>query len=119
MEALKGKGIGSVLLGGMDRGIDYEPLCDYLMGCPADNPRYLIFMPDSGLRVGKMLRERGFDPGRMVLTGGLQEAVGKAKELTPAGSICLLSPAAASYGFFKNFEERGDRFQEYVKENEG
>ena len=118
MEALKGKGIGSVLLGGMDRGIDYEPLCDYLMGCPADNPRYLILMPDSGVRVGKMLRERGFDPGRMVLTGGLQEAVGKAKELTPAGSICLLSPAAASYGFFKNFEERGEKFQEYVKGNE-
>ena len=25
-----------------------------------------------------------------------------------------MSPAAASYGVFKNFEERGDKFKEYV-----
>lgn len=62
-----------------------------------------------------MLREKGFDERRMILTSGLAEAVQKAKEVTPKGSVCLLSPAAASYGFFKNFEERGDRFQEYVR----
>ena len=115
MEALKAKGIGSVLLGGMDRGIDYTPLCDYLMGCPADNPRYLILMPDSGLRIEKTLLQRGFDPGRMAVADGLEDAVRKAKALTPKGEICLLSPAAASYGFFQNFEERGDKFQEYVR----
>ena len=115
MEALKAKGIGSVLLGGMDRGIDYTPLCDYLMGCPADNPRYLILMPDSGLRIEKTLLQRGFDSGRMAVADGLEDAVRKAKALTPKGEICLLSPAAASYGVFQNFEERGDKFQEYVR----
>lgn len=115
MEALKDKGIGSILLGGMDRGIDYDSLCDYLTGCDPNNPRYVILMPDSGVRVHQMLVERGFDPARMVVTTGLEQAVEKAKELTPKGTVCLLSPAAASYGFFKNFEERGDRFQEYVK----
>ena len=45
------------------------------------------------------------------------EAVGMAKEVTEKGKICLLSPAAASYGFYKNFEERGDHFQNLVKEN--
>lgn len=115
MEALKDKGIGSILLGGMDRGIDYDSLCDYLTGCDPNNPRYVILMPDSGVRVHQMLVERGFDPARMVVTTGLEQAVEKAKELTPKGTVCLLSPAAASYGFFKNFEERGDRFQAYVK----
>ena len=28
---------------------------------------------------------------------------------------CVLSPAAASYGIFKNFEGRGNAFKEYVK----
>lgn len=115
MEALKDKGIGSILLGGMDRGIDYDSLCDYLTGCDPNNPRYVILMPDSGIRVHQMLVERGFDPARMVVTTGLEQAVEKAKQLTPKGTVCLLSPAAASYGFFKNFEERGDRFQAYVK----
>ena len=30
---------------------------------------------------------------------------------------CLLSPAAASYEFFKNFEEKGERFETIVKNN--
>ena len=46
----------------------------------------------------------------------LEDAVKLAKEVTAKGKVCLLSPAAASYGIFKNFEERGDRFQELVKE---
>ncbi len=115
LKALAGEGVGSILLGGMDRGIDYDSLVDYLVAAPKDNPAFLILMPDSGIRVAKMLREKGFDERRMILTSGLAEAVQKAKEVTPKGSVCLLSPAAASYGFFKNFEERGDRFQEYVR----
>jgi len=37
-----------------------------------------------------------------------------ARENTRPGSICLLSPAAASYDMFKNFEERGKVFKEKV-----
>ena len=43
-------------------------------------------------------------------------AVKKAKEVTKKNTICLLSPAAASYGFFKNFEERGNKYKELLKE---
>ena len=45
----------------------------------------------------------------------LAEAVETAKQVSQKGSVVLLSPAAASYGFFKNFEERGDRYQMYIK----
>ena len=44
------------------------------------------------------------------------EAVDIAKEITEKGKICLLSPAAASYNNYKNFEERGNHFQSLVKE---
>ena len=47
----------------------------------------------------------------------LEKSVELAVKLTRMGKVCLLSPAAASYGTFKNFEERGDRFKEYVKKN--
>ena len=45
----------------------------------------------------------------------LQGAVALAKEITPSGKSCILSPAAASYGYFKNFEERGEVFQQLIK----
>ena len=35
-------------------------------------------------------------------------------DLLKPGKALILSPAAASYGFFKNFEERGRRFKELV-----
>ena len=114
MKALAAEGVGSILLGGMDRGIDYTSLVEFLMQAPADNPAYLILMPDSGIRVGEMLLEKGFDRSRLIFTDGLEQAVQQAKLVTPKGKVCLLSPAAASYGFFKNFEERGEAFQKYV-----
>ena len=37
-----------------------------------------------------------------------------AKEVTAKGKACVMSPAAASYGIFKNFEERGEVFKKLV-----
>ena len=42
------------------------------------------------------------------------EAVKKAYEVTTSGKSCLLSPAAASYEAFKNFEEKGRKYKEYI-----
>ena len=47
----------------------------------------------------------------------MQMAVSFARKLTKKGSVCLLSPAASSYGFFKNFKERGELFKRLVKED--
>ena len=45
----------------------------------------------------------------------LEGAVNRAYHITDSGAV-ILSPAAASYGYFKNFEERGDRFASIVRE---
>jgi UDP-N-acetylmuramoylalanine-D-glutamate ligase len=42
------------------------------------------------------------------------EFLGIALRFTKPGAICLLSPAAASYNEFQNFEMRGKRFKELV-----
>ncbi|MBR4168385.1 MAG: UDP-N-acetylmuramoyl-L-alanine--D-glutamate ligase [Lachnospiraceae bacterium] len=97
----------TVLIGGMDRGINYDELISYIR----KNPGYTyIFMYDSGKRILKTLK----DLPNCHYAGDLKNAVDMAKKLTPEGYAVILSPAAASYGFFKNFEERGDKFREYA-----
>ena len=102
--------VGTLIIGGMDRGICYDVLVEFLKGYKLDN---IICMYDTG----KLLYDRLKDCGdkNVVLVDDLENAVVKAKDITPKGKVCLMSPAAASYGFFKNFEERGDKFKEYIK----
>lgn len=107
------KDTDSVLIGGMERGIDYTVLVEYLVTCAVP---HIILMEATGERIYTeiMAKEPSF-PERFILVKDLEEAVAVAKKVTAKGKVCLLSPAAASYGIFKNFEERGDVFQQLVK----
>ena len=102
----------TILVGGMDRGIDYTPLPDFLTTSEVN----VICMEASGKRVYDMLSESAEDLSRIYYVPHLEDAVKLAAEITPEGRSCVLSPAAASYGIFKNFEERGDVFKKLVKE---
>lgn len=106
--------VGSLILGGMERGVNYDALVDYLL---TSGPPRIILMPDTGLRIHRMLRQKNeaFCGERVLPVQNLAEAVAAAKKHTPQGTSCLFSPAAASYGFFKNFEERGEAFQALVR----
>ena len=101
----------TILIGGMDRGIDYTSLVDYFKDCNVN----VICMEASGKRVYDMIQSADYtDLSRIHLVEHLDDAVKLAAEITPEGMSCVMSPAAASYGIFKNFEERGDAFKECV-----
>lgn len=104
------KDVNTVIIGGMDRGIHYDDFAMYLGNSDVEN---IILAYDTGKRIYEKMEN-----DRAILVKDLEEAVEVAKKVTKKGMACLLSPAAASYGFFKNFEERGDRFKELVKKNE-
>ncbi|MFV0479515.1 MAG: UDP-N-acetylmuramoyl-L-alanine--D-glutamate ligase [Anaerorhabdus sp.] len=103
--------VDTVLIGGMDRGIDYQPLVEFLDKSSVNN---IILMYASGRKIALMNSLK--KPVTLVTT--LKEAVALAKKVTAPGKICLLSPSAASYGDFKNFEDRGEQFKELVKSYE-
>lgn len=102
---------GTVLIGGMDRGIEYRELEDTLY---VRNDLEIIFMYATGKRIYEELQKQNHTHLRMHLVKDLNAAVNLAKEITPKGTICLLSPAASSYDSFKNFEERGEVFERLV-----
>ena len=115
IQALKSvPNVGSVLIGGMDRGIEYDDLISYLSKDPVP---HIILMEATGRRIYQEIQQNYPDfhsPHRLLLVDTLKEAVTAARGLTPPGSACILSPAAASYGIFRNFEERGDVFKKLV-----
>ena len=105
------KDVDTLILGGLDRGIDYSIIIDYLANSKINN---IIFIGNAGHRICQMLTEASITSKRFFMAENYDEVVKFAMENTRPGSICLLSPAAASYDMFKNFEERGKVFKKKV-----
>ncbi len=101
-----------ILIGGMDRGIDYRELEDWLY----THPRlHVIFMYATGKRIYEELKEKNHLHAGMHVCQDLEEAVHTGAALCHPGGILLLSPAASSYDHFRNFEERGEVFAQLVE----
>lgn len=102
--------VNTLIFGGMDRKIDYQDFIKFLKESTIEN---LICMPSTGTTIGKVLEKETSKNIFYVTT--LEEAHDIAKKVTKKEMSCLLSPAASSYEYFKNFEEKGQKFEEIVK----
>jgi UDP-N-acetylmuramoylalanine--D-glutamate ligase len=105
--------IDTVILGGFDRGIEYDILYPFLNTSGVSN---IIFVGEAGARMNKEFNKYGAENINFYLAADYKQVVKFASEITQKGHICLLSPAAASYDMFKNFEERGDTYKKNVRE---
>lgn len=101
--------IDTLIFGGMDRHIDYTDFIEYLK---TGKVRNLIAMPTTGIQIANALKEEKNLNVYTVET--LEEAVAVAKQVTEKGKSCLLSPAASSYEYFKNYKEKGDCYKRLV-----
>lgn len=119
IQALKTlKDTDTILIGGMDRGIDYRELIEYLSQSQVP---HIILMEATGKRIFEEIAADYPDfenPSRLLFAEHLKDAVRIAKKVTRPGRSCVMSPAAASYGIFRNFEERGEEFKRLVLQNE-
>ena len=94
--------------GGYDKDSKYEEWIDAFDG----KVKYLVLLGQTKEKIAKAARERGFE--NVIMTESLEEAVATCARLANPGEAVLLSPACASWGMFKNYEERGDMFKEFV-----
>ena len=102
------KNVNFLLLGGFDRGIDYEPLVTYLK---ENVLPYILITGQAGQTIKGKLVAAGYN-GNILEYTDMQSAFEIIRELAKSGDVCLLSPAAASYDRYKNFEERGRVFKD-------
>jgi UDP-N-acetylmuramoylalanine--D-glutamate ligase len=102
----------ALIVGGQDRGIDYAPLAAEVKR--RKEPTFVLCLPDSGPRIAAAFAatgataEAGFagvQPCR-----DLDEAVTRAFAWAEPDGIVLLSPAAPSFGHFRDYRDRGDHF---------
>ena len=103
----------SIIVGGFDRGLDYQPLAD---ACAARRrPTWVLGVPQSGERLIPLIANAVADAGAdHVMVEGFDDfdaAVLAAQRRTPLGGVILLSPGAPSFGRFVDYRERGLHFR--------
>ena len=99
--------VDTLIFGGLERHLNYSELIEYLNNSDIGS---FVCMPSTGHTIAASL-----DKKRVILVRTLEEAVDTAYKVTKKGKSCLLSPAASSYEFFKNFEEKGRCYKDLVR----
>lgn len=105
--------VGAIFLGGQNRGYDFSLLARRIS--ERQIPVIVLF-PDSGTAICEALTSVSYAPVHLLETSNMGEAVRFAYSHTPKGSVCLLSTASPSYSVWKNFEEKGNLFAQFVRQ---
>lgn len=104
--------VDTIIIGGMDRGLDYTVLVEFLSTSSVEN---IILLPDTNKRIRKVFDMFTHDK-HLYDAENMEKAVEMCYCYTKENKSCLLSPAAASYGFYLNFEKRGEHFKQLVRD---
>ena len=123
LDAFPGRRI-ALIVGGEDRGIDYAPLAAGVLAREA--PTLVLTLPDSGPRISAAFESAaapgpadGGSPADGSAAGGfagttdcpdLEAAVAAGFGWARPGGIVLLSPAAPSFGHFRDYRDRAEAF---------
>ena len=112
LDSLPGRRV-ALIVGGHDRGIDYAPLAAGILTRPA--PTLVLTLPDSGPRIhAEIARAATFSPnaafGGSTNCPDLEEAVAAGYAWARPDGVVLLSPAAPSFGHFRDYRDRSEAF---------
>lgn len=94
--------------GGYDKNSDYEEWIQSFNG----KVKYLVLLGQTREKIAEAAKKLGFY--NIIMVDTLEEAVDVCEKHAEPGDSVLLSPACASWGMFKNYEERGRAFKELV-----
>ena len=101
----------TVLIGG---GYDKNSAYDEWIRAFDGRVKKLVLIGATREKIAETARKLGFTD--IVMADSFEEAFEKCTEYAEPGDAVLLSPACASWGMFKNYEERGDKFKELVEQ---
>lgn len=102
-----------IIAGGYDKHIPYEPLGPVIN----DKVKVLILLGDTAEKIEEAVKNAdNYDENaiKIINVSNMEQAVEAAVQNSAEGDIVSLSPASASFGLYRNFEERGNHFKSIV-----
>lgn len=106
-----------LIAGGYDKNIPYDKMGAHI----AKKAKSLFLIGQTADKIHDSLKDEIKRTGRgkdiyVCKCETLDEAVKKAYNSADCGDIVVMSPASASFDMFKNFDERGKKFKQIVKD---
>lgn len=95
-----------IILGGSSKGADFRGLAQELVHHDA----IALLIGEEGYAMAPVFDAVGFKNFELIEKPNMPFIVETARRHARPGSVVLLSPAAASFGLFKNYADRGDQF---------
>ncbi len=99
-----------LIAGGYDKNSDYDEWVSEFQG----KVKHLVLIGQTRDKIAQCAKRHGFT--EIMYAEDMKEAVQVCAVYADIGDYVLLSPACASWGMFKNYEERGQVFKECVME---
>ena len=110
IQAIRAMSVPTVLIGGgYDKGSEYDEWIRAFEG----KVKLLVLMGQTRKKIAAAARRLGVE--KICFVDSMQEAVEVCAGAALPGEAVLLSPACASWGMFRNYEQRGDIFKELVR----
>ena len=98
-----------LIAGGYDKKLPFDTWVDSF----GDKIKLLVLMGQTRKQIAKTAKRHGFHD--IIMAEDLKEAVSISAGHAKPGDVVLLSPACASWDMFKDYEQRGRLFKEYVR----
>lgn len=114
IEAIKTLGkVDVLIIGGMDRGINYNRLAGFLV---QRSIPHMVFTGEAGRRIVELIRRSGNEGFAFTAhyTRDFADVKDILRQILEPGMTCLLSPAAPSYDCFPGFREKGNMFKSWL-----
>jgi UDP-N-acetylmuramoylalanine--D-glutamate ligase len=102
-----------VILGGIDKGGEFDILADTLKNCA--NIKEVVLIGQIRQKLAQVLQAAGVGATITLFDGQtMDEIITHARSAAAVGDVVLLSPGCASFDMFRDFYDRGDQFRNIV-----
>jgi len=111
IESLKNKKLWTIIVGGFDRGLNYNKLIKKIL---SSNIKTVICWPNTGEKIFKQLNKCKNNK-TIIKVKNMKQTIINCFQHTPKHHSVILSPAASSYDLYENYNQKGSEYKKLVK----